>query len=603
MLNPATALFPANLVTAIIPHPLMIAPTTSIMNAIALISQHTSCNCSQPQQSCVLIIDNCHLLGMFTKSDVVRVCAAGENLVETEISNVMSSPVVTLNISDLTDILVPCYLFQQYSIHHLPLIDHQGAVVGLITQHSMMEQLLEAYQEAQTEIAKHQQTEIALRKSEQRYRAIMENASDAIIIANSQGNLIEVNQKAEILLGYSRDELSHFHMSQLHPPSALASAKNHFRQVIEDNLAPTLESVVIHKDGREIPVDITGSFIDLEGEQIAQGIFRDISDRKQAELALQKNEIRFRRMFDSSVVGMLFADFYGHITDANDRFLEMIGYTRDELDAGKIHWGIMTPPEHIPADFAAMTQLIDNGVIDPWEKEYYRKDGSRIPVLVGAAVLHGSEDQTICVIVDISDRKKAEIALQESQRFIQQIADSSPNILYVYDLQEQRNIYVNREITSILGYTSEVFEAMGNNLLQNLMHPDDFQFLLPVHYQNLQKSQEGKIIEIEYRIKNVSGEWCWLYSRDSVLTRDEEGKVQQIIGTAQDISDRKRLEQTQKRTNAELIRATRLKDEFLANMSHELRTPLNAILGMSEGLLEHVLGVLNDEQKNANRHD
>ena len=74
------------------------------------------------------------------------------------------------------------------------------------------------------------------------------------------------------------------------------------------------------------------------------GSFQDISDRKRAEIALQLSEDRFRRMFDSSVVGMLFADFQGHITDANDRFLEMLGYTREDFQTGAIYWMAMTPP-------------------------------------------------------------------------------------------------------------------------------------------------------------------------------------------------------------------------------------------------------------------
>uniref|UniRef100_UPI00387EE07D PAS domain-containing hybrid sensor histidine kinase/response regulator n=1 Tax=Pseudanabaena galeata TaxID=1112103 RepID=UPI00387EE07D len=129
-------------------------------------------------------------------------------------------------------------------------------------------------------------------------------------------------------------------------------------------------------------------------------------------MALQRSEDRFRRVFDSSVVGMLFADFQGHITDANDRFLEMLGYTREDFQTGVIDWMAMTPPEYLEKDYACMEHLIKHRQIDPWEKEYYRKDGSRIPIIIGAALLHGTNNETICVILDISDRKQSETQLK-----------------------------------------------------------------------------------------------------------------------------------------------------------------------------------------------
>jgi PAS domain S-box-containing protein len=102
---------------------------------------------------------------------------------------------------------------------------------------------------------------------------------------------------------------------------------------------------------------------------------------------------------------MIFADFQGNIIDANDCFLEMIGYTREELEAGGIDWLGMTPPEYLTKDYECMEYLIQNGEVEPWEKEYYRKDGSRIAILIGAAFLPGTNNETICVIIDISDRK------------------------------------------------------------------------------------------------------------------------------------------------------------------------------------------------------
>lgn len=144
------------------------------------------------------------------------------------------------------------------------------------------------------------------------------------------------------------------------------------------------------------------------------GINRDITHRKLAERSLEASETRFRRVFDSDIVGMMFTDFSGQVFKANDRFLNMLGYTRADLDAQIINWTALTPPEHQAKDLEAMETLHHQGSIDPWEKEYFRKDGSRVAVLVGVALFNEADTQCVCVVIDISDRKKTELALQRT---------------------------------------------------------------------------------------------------------------------------------------------------------------------------------------------
>jgi PAS domain S-box-containing protein len=572
------------------------------------------------------------------------------------------------------------------------------------------------------DIRKRKQTEEALQLSEERFRKAFDHTVVGMCLVSPEGKYFKVNASLCNFLGYTEAELLDLRFQEITHPDDVATNLKFAKQILAGEInSYNIEKRYFTKQGQLVWGLLSVSLVRDVYEQPLYFVsqIQDITDRKQAELALQSSEIRFRRVFDSSVVGMIFADFQGNILDANDRFLKMVGYSREELGAGTIHWDTLTPTEYLPADFAAMERLMRSGAIEPWEKEYYRKDGSRISVLIGMAFLPDSGDQTICVVVDISDRKQAELALQESQRFIQKIADSSPNILYLYDLQTQRNVYVNHEITSILGYEPEVIQAMGINLTQNLMHPDDLTSVLPAYSEQISTAQDGEIVDTEYRMRHTNGEWRWLHSRDSVFSRDANGQVKQIIGNAQDITERKRLEQAQnrliaileastdyiliadltgntiwnnsalkklrgldanavvtqqnaadyhpqwavemleqqaipiaiaqgswlgenvlldaekqqipvsqlllahrsphgeveffstimrdmrvykeyeqqlERTNAELIRATRLKDEFLANMSHELRTPLNAILGMTEGLQDGVFGIVNEDQ-------
>jgi two-component system, cell cycle sensor histidine kinase and response regulator CckA len=135
--------------------------------------------------------------------------------------------------------------------------------------------------------------------------------------------------------------------------------------------------------------------------------------RRRAEASLLKSENRFARLAESGIAGICIADVLGNVHEANDAYLQMIGYTRDDLTAGKVSWSGMTPPEWIHIDEKAVGQLKTKGVAQPWEKELLRKDGSRVPLLVGVAML----DYPYCIAfqIDLSAQKAAEKALQRSE--------------------------------------------------------------------------------------------------------------------------------------------------------------------------------------------
>ena len=143
------------------------------------------------------------------------------------------------------------------------------------------------------------------------------------------------------------------------------------------------------------------------------------------------------------------------------------------------------------------------------------------------------------------DRKQAEEALKSSQRWVQQIADASPNILYLYDLVEKRNLYVNPTVADILGYSASEIQNMSDPFVQQLIHPDDVDNLID-YYAQMAIGIDGDIFEIEYRLKHRNGEYLWLVSRDTVFSKTGSGLPQQILGTASDITEIKQAEITLK---------------------------------------------------------
>jgi len=129
-------------------------------------------------------------------------------------------------------------------------------------------------------------------------------------------------------------------------------------------------------------------------------------ERNNVEQALRSSEIRFTRLFEAGIIGILICDIHGNIKDANDGFLRMVGYSRDEVISGRVRWAEMTPPEWERHDQTAIAQLMERGVTNTWEKEYIRKDGSRVPILVGVAMLN--EVECIAFVLDITERRRLE---------------------------------------------------------------------------------------------------------------------------------------------------------------------------------------------------
>jgi len=155
------------------------------------------------------------------------------------------------------------------------------------------------------------------------------------------------------------------------------------------------------------------------------------------------------------------------------------------------------------------------------------------------------------LLVEVSERQRVEEALRESQHLIQRIADSTPNVLYLHDLNQQRNIYANREFPVMLGYQPEEIEKMGTALMQNLMHSEDFA-KLSERFQQFDTLLDGEIIESEYRLRDKYGEWRWFHTWETVFTKTGSGSPVQILGTAQEITERKQVEEALRVVNEQL---------------------------------------------------
>ena len=261
-------------------------------------------------------------------------------------------------------------------------------------------------------------------------------------------------------------------------------------------------------------------------------------------------EYELQALFDEALDAMLIADDAGRYVDANPAACELLSLSREEILTRSI--ADITEPG---VDFSQEWEsFLEHGRVRE-EFRILRPDGA-VRETEYAAVANFVPHRHLSILRDITERKRIEAErnqmeaeLQQKQRFIEQIAESMPAILYVYDLCEQRNVYANRQMMEVLGLPAETVQAMGTGVLQILIHPDDW-VKVAESLKQYATVRDGEVIEIEYRMRHASGEWIWLYSREVVLTRNADGSPQQILGTATDITRLKQIEQELRQSQA-----------------------------------------------------
>jgi PAS domain S-box-containing protein len=264
----------------------------------------------------------------------------------------------------------------------------------------------------------------------------------------------------------------------------------------------------------------------------------DVTRVKMVEAELRESEARLQRMVNVARVGVLTLNEDGTILHVNDALIKMLGYERDEWKRRTFTWRDFTPPEHMAASVKVMEEVRKTGRLGPYEKEYFRKDGTRIWVMfVGASLGDGT---IVEYAIDISDRKRAEEAQHISEERVRTIADNIPQVIWTNDGDGTAN-YFNKRWFDYTGLGEE--ESYGPGW-EAVVHPEDAPASVERWKQALAR---GEVFDAEYRLRGADGTYRWFIGRNVPMRRDGKGsEVISWFGSATDIHDLKMAEAAQR---------------------------------------------------------
>lgn len=298
-------------------------------------------------------------------------------------------------------------------------------------------------------------TESALRQTEEMYRSLIESLPINVFRKDAQGHFVFANQRFCDELHKRLDELVGRTDFAFFPPELAEKYRRDDQRVMCERLV--VEDIEAHRtpDGRRLHVQVMKApATDAKGKVVGtQTMFWDVTPRVEAEEALQRSTSRFKKLFDANIIGIMLADLSGRVIEANDAYLALTGYSREDLTSGRLRWDKLTPPEYRPLDFIAIESLNRTGVCPPWEKEYIRKDGSRVPVMLGVSMLDNSTSECICFVLDMTKQKGVEGQLQKAK----EEADSANQAksLFLASMSHE----IRTPMNAIIGLTDLVLDS------------------------------------------------------------------------------------------------------------------------------------------------
>jgi PAS domain S-box-containing protein len=289
---------------------------------------------------------------------------------------------------------------------------------------------------------------------------------------------------------------------------------------------------------------------------------------------------KIRRLVDANIVGIIIWEVEGRILEANDEFLRMVGYDREDLTAGRLHRTTLTPPEWRDRDARTVAELKRIGTAQPFEKEYLRKDGSRVPVLIGGAMFEEGASQGVGFVLDLTERKRAVEALRQSEERFRTLVQFSFDVYWETDVQHR---FIHQEFAESLVDAPEVGSEIGKTRWEvPYVEPDE------EAWRKHRETLDARLPFRDFELARPAPDGSKRYVSVSGLpVFDETGRFVGYRGVGRHITERRRAEEALHAMQAELAHANRVTTmgELSASIAHEVNQPIAATVTNAQAAL------------------
>ena len=360
----------------------------------------------------------------------------------------------------------------------VPLRDEEGRVRGAVG--------------AFVDVTERKLAQLKLEMSEARYRTLVRAASELIWTTPADGIQRGNIPEWHAFTGQTPEQASGLGWADAIHPDDRARTIRTWETALSNGTGCEFENRARRWDGsyrdmlvRIAPVrDASGNIVEWVG------MHTDITEQRNLERALRQSTSRYRKLFESDLMGIGIPNRFGAFTEANDELLRIVGYTREDLEAGRVRWDVMTPPEYAALDAAHIAEATQRGSCTPYEKEYIRKVGSRVPILCGYALLEGSQDEYIGFVQDLSAQKQTEAQLRLQEAEFRLLANSISQLCWMAHGDGDIYWYNQRWYD----YTGTTLDQMQDSGWRKVHHPEVLPEVLEGWHRSIDSGERFEMV-------------------------------------------------------------------------------------------------------------
>ncbi len=426
--------------------------------------------------------------------------------------------------------------------------------------------LLNILEDLKAENEARKRTEAERREAETRYRLLFELSPDGIVILDpATARPLEFNEAACRQLGYTREEFARLSLSEIDAREPPEEIRRHI-DLIRRGGRDDFETLQRTRGGEIRNVHVTARIMEILGVSVYHCIWRDITERKRAEEALQEANETLQAIIQSSPLAIISLDPEGNVTHWNPAAERVFGWSERESLGRFLP---LVPDEKRDEHRALRERVLRGEGFSDVQARRRKKDGSPIDISISTAPLRDAQGRIIGIIsvnVDITERKRAEEALREKEAQLRFALEGTNDGFWDVDMKSNK-VFMSHRGCEILGFSPEEMTERFD-VWAKLVHPDD----MDATQKALAEHLDGRapVFSVEQRLMTRSGEWKWILTRGKIVACDANGAPARITGTHTDISERRKAE-------GAIQASLREKETLLREIHHRVKNNMQVI--------------------------